>query len=380
MLSLNHAFDKKETGNGLFFIWKAIYEYKIFHTYYDRQERKARKVEEDIMREEIFYACNAPISKNEIEMAEENLDINKIIDEGSSILLQKLRNSAFDGDLTSRKVDFYRETAIKQVLYEILTGITRAVTDFRINNDSDRDDVFKKLNRMYLLVDVTKVKDSRDLFYPKDEQFKLISWSIMMERSPALFEKMAENYLEIVKRFDETLNFFEHNDVFCKQCRIRRISNAIYKKKIVLYINKNNEVYMNFKDSHRRYKIPLALKNYDWIIKKDKADEQSDRTKSLRNTFGNPYDPFENMTKEKFSKLSLEVIAERIDMVFSHSDDVNLDSDAVVPFYRMLHMIFEDGSFCISSARCPESDICKSEMAEINGPRKNRFMSNGMHW
>lgn len=32
--NLNHAFDKKETGGGLFFIWKAIHEYKIFHTYY----------------------------------------------------------------------------------------------------------------------------------------------------------------------------------------------------------------------------------------------------------------------------------------------------------------------------------------------------------
>lgn len=39
-------FTKRETGNGLFFIWKAIYKYKIFHTYGRRERKEARKIYE----------------------------------------------------------------------------------------------------------------------------------------------------------------------------------------------------------------------------------------------------------------------------------------------------------------------------------------------
>lgn len=93
-----------------------------------------------------------------------------------------------------------------------------------------------------------------------------------------------------------------------------------------------------------------------------------------------PQDPFEDTTEDVLSNMSLEAIADCIDLIFSHWCDTNLDSDAIVPFYRILNMILEDESLCIQSNKCPEIKRCRDIMVKINGSRCNPFMSSGMHW
>lgn len=63
---------------------------------------------DDIENREI-YVHDTQVSKREIEIAEESLHVKEIISDGSSILLHKLRNAAFDGALTPYKVDFLRK-------------------------------------------------------------------------------------------------------------------------------------------------------------------------------------------------------------------------------------------------------------------------------
>ena len=318
---------------------------------------------DDIENREI-YVHDVLISKREIEIAEEDLHAREIINDGSSILLHKLRNAAFDGALTPYKVDFLRKDTTNFTICRILMHILISVADFRTSNRDDQKEVIAKLAGLYL---------------PSGDKHKIVDWNALMDKSPALFAKMTEYYLEIVRKFDEALSLFDHNDVFCKQCRIRRISNAIYKGKITVFVGGNNDVYMKFVDGSKEYSASLVLGNYNWMKQKDKEDKSPDE-KSLFGLNMTPQDPFEDITKEALANMSLEVLANRIDLIFSHWNDTNLDKNIIIPFYGMLNMILEDESLCIQSDNCPEINKCRDIMVKINGPRCNPFMSNGMHW
>lgn len=246
----------------------------------------------------------------------------------------------------------------------ILMHILISVADFRTADGNEQKEIIAKLAKLYL---------------PSGNKRYVVDWNALMDKSPALFAKMAEYYLEIVRKFDEALSLFDHNDVFCKQCRIRRISNAIYKGKITVFVGEHNDVYMKFVDNNKEYTASLVLGDYNWMKQKDKENKSLEE-KSLFGLNMTPQDPFEDTAEEVLSNMSLEAIADRIDLIFSHWRDTNLDSDAVVPFYRILNMILEDESLCIQSDNCPEIKKCRNIMVKINGPRCNLFMSNGMHW
>lgn len=321
-------------------------------------------MDRDDMENREIYVHDTLISKREIKIAEEDLHAREIINDGSSILLHKLRNAAFDGALTPYKVDFLRKDTTNFTICRILMHILISVADFRTTDKDEQKGVIKKLAGLYL---------------PSGDKHKVVDWNALMDKSPALFAKMAEYYLEIVRKFDEALSLFDHNDVFCKQCRIRRISNAIYKGKITVFVGEDNNVHMKFVDGSKEYSASLALGNYNWMVQKDKENKSSDE-KSLFGLNMTPQDLFENITAEALAVFSLEVIADRIDLVFSHWRDTNLDEDVIISFYKMLDMILEDKNLCIQSDKCPEIKKCRSVMAKINGPRCNPFMSNGMHW
>lgn len=318
----------------------------------------------DDMENREIYVHDTLISKREIENAEENLHTKEIIGDSSSILLYKLRKAAFDGALTLYKVDFLRKDITNFTICRILMHILISVADFRTADKDEQKGVIERLAKLYL---------------PSGDKYKVVDWNALMEKSPALFAKMAEYYLEIVRKFDEALSLFDHNDVFCKQCRIRRISNAIYKGKITVFVGGNNDVCMKFMDDSKEYSASLVLGDYNWIKQKDKEDK-SPEEKSLFGLNMTPQDPFEDTTEEALANMSLEVIADRIDLIFSHWRDANLDEDVIISFYEMLNMILEDESLCIQSDKCPEIKKCRNVMAKINGPRCNPFMSNGMHW
>lgn len=310
-----------------------------------------------------IYVHDVLISKREIEIAEEDLHAREIINDGSSILLYKLRKAAFDGALTPYKVDFLRKDITNFTICRILMHILISVADFRTADEDEQKEIVTKLAKLYL---------------PSDKH-KTVDWNELMDKSPALFTKMAEYYLEIVRKFDEVLSLFDHNDVFCKQCRIRRISNAIYKGKITVSISDDNDMYMKFVDGGKEYSASLVLGNYNWMVQKDKEDK-SPKEKSLFGLNMTPRDPFEDTTAEALADFSLEVIADRIDLIFSHWRDTNLDENTIIQFYRTLGMILEDENLCIQSDKCPEIKKCRNVMVKINGPRCNPFMSNGMHW
>lgn len=321
-------------------------------------------MDRDDMENRKIYVHDTQFSKREIEIAEENLHIKEIISDGSSILLHKLRNAAFDGTLTPYKVDFLRKDITNLTIYRILIHMLINVADFRTTDKDEKKEVIAKLAGLYL---------------PSGDKHKTVDWNALMDKSPALFAKMAEYYLEIVRKFDEALSLFDHNDVFCKQCRIRRISNAIYKGKITVFVSGNNDVYMKFVDGSKEYSASLVLGDYNWMKQKDK-ENKSPEEKSFFDLNMKPQDPFEDTTEDVLSNMSLEAIADRIDLIFSHWCDTNLDSDAIVPFYRILNMILEDESLCIQSNKCPEIKRCRDIMVKINGSRCNPFMSSGMHW
>lgn len=318
----------------------------------------------DDMENREIYVHDTLISKREIENAEESLHTREIIGDSSSILLYKLRKAAFDGTLTPYKVDFLRKDITNFTICRILMHMLINVADFRTTDKDEKKEVIARLAGLYL---------------PLGDKHKTVDWNALMDKSPALFAKMAKYYLEIVRKFDEALSLFDHNDVFCKQCRIRRISNAIYKGKITVFVSGNNDVYMKFVDGSKEYSVSLVLGNYSWMKQKDKEDK-SPEEKSLFGLNMTPQDPFEDTAEEVLSNMSLEAIADRIDLIFSHWRDANLDPDAVISFYRMLSMILEDKNLCIQSDNCPEIKKCRNIMVKINGPRCNLFMSNGMHW
>lgn len=239
-----------------------------------------------------------------------------------------------------------------------------SVADFRTADGDEQKEIIAKLAKLYL---------------PSGNKRYVVDWNALMDKSPALFAKMAEYYLEIVRKFDEALSLFDHNDVFCKQCRIRRISNAIYKGKITVFVGEHNDVYMKFVDNNKEYTASLVLGNYSWMKQKDKEDKSLEE-KSLFGLNMTPRDPLEDTTEEALANFSLEVLADRIDLIFSHWRDANLDKNIIIPFYRMLNMILEDESLCIQSDNCPEIKKCRNIMVKINGPRCNPFMSSGMHW
>lgn len=321
-------------------------------------------MDRDDMENREIYVHDVLISKREIEIAEESLHAREIINDGSSILLHKLRNAAFDGALTPYKVDFLRKDITNFTICRILMHILISVADFRTADEDEQKGIIKRLAELYL---------------PSGDKHKVVDWNALMDKSPALFAKMAEYYLEIVRKFDEALSLFDHNDVFCKQCRIRRISNAIYKGKITVFVGEDNDVYIKFVDGSKEYSASLVLENYNWMKQKDKENKSPDE-KSLFGLNMTPQDPFEDTTAEALADFSLEVIADRIDLIFSHWRDTNLDEDIIISFYKMLDMILEDESLCIQSDKCPEIKKCRNVMAKINGPRCNPFMSNGMHW
>lgn len=321
-------------------------------------------MDRDDMENREIYVHDTQVSKREIENAEESLHAREIIGDSSSILLYKLRKAAFDGALTSYKVDFLRKDITNFTICRILMHILISVADFRTADEDEQKEIVTKFAKLYL---------------PSGDKHKTVDWNELMDKSPALFAKMTEYYLEIVRKFDESLNLFDHNDVFCKQCRIRRISDAIYKGKITLFIGEHNDACMKFVDNDKKYTASLVLGNYSWMKQKDNEDKSLEE-KSLFGLNMTPQDPFENTTEEALANFSLEVLADRIDLVFSHSYDTNLDSDAVIPFYRMLNMILEDENLCIQSDKCPEIKKCRNIMVKINGPRCNPFMSSGMHW
>ena len=138
-------------------------------------------------------------------------------------------------------------------------------------------------------------------------------------------------------------------------------------------------MYMKFVDGSKEYSASLVLGDYNWMKQKDKENKSSEE-KSFFDLNMTPQDPFEDTTEDVLSNMSLEAIADRIDLIFSHWRDTNLDSDAVVPFYRILNMVLEDKSLCIQSDKCPEIKRCRNIMVKINGSRCNPFMSSGMHW
>lgn len=321
-------------------------------------------MDRDDMENREIYVHDVLISKREIEIAEEDLHAREIINDGSSILLHKLRNAAFDGALTPYKVDFLRKDITNFTICRILMHILISVADFRTADKDEQKGIIKRFASLYL---------------PSGDKHKVVDWNAMMDKSPALFAKMAEYYLEIVRKFNEALSLFDHNDVFCKQCRIRRISNAIYKGKITVFVGEDNDIHMKFVNDNQEYSASLVLGNYSWMKQKDKEDK-SPEEKSLFGLNMTPQDSFENTTVEALTDFSLEVIADRIDLIFSHWRDTNLDEDAIISFYRMLNMILEDENLCIQSDKCPEINKCRSVMVKINGPRCNPFMSNGMHW
>lgn len=321
-------------------------------------------MDRDDMENREIYVHDTQVSKREIENAEESLHTREIIGDSSSILLYKLRKAAFDGALTPYKVDFLKKDITNFTICRILMHMLINVADFRTTDKDEKKEVIARLAGLYL---------------PLGDKHKTVDWNALMDKSPALFAKMAEYYLEIVRKFDEALSLFDHNDVFCKQCRIRRISNAIYKGKITVFVSGNNDVYMKFVDGSKEYSASLVLGDYNWMKQKDKENNSLEE-KSLFGLNMTPQDPFEDMAEEVLSNMSLEAIADRIDLIFSHWRDTNLDSDAVVPFYRILNMILEDESLCIQSDNCPEIKKCRNIMVKINGPRCNLFMSNGMHW
>lgn len=321
-------------------------------------------MDRDDMENREIYVHDTQVSKREIENAEESLHTREIIGDSSSILLYKLRKAAFDGALTPYKVDFLKKDITNFTICRILMHMLINVADFRTTDKDEKKEVIARLAGLYL---------------PLGDKHKTVDWNALMDKSPALFAKMAEYYLEIVRKFDEALSLFDHNDVFCKQCRIRRISNAIYKGKITVFVSGNNDVYMKFVDGSKEYSASLVLGDYNWMKQKDKENNSLEE-KSLFGLNMTPQDPFEDTAEEVLSNMSLEAIADRIDLIFSHWRDTNLDSDAVVPFYRILNMILEDESLCIQSDNCPEIKKCRNIMVKINGPRCNLFMSNGMHW
>lgn len=318
----------------------------------------------DDMENREIHVHDTLVSKREIENAEENLHTKEIIGDSSSILLYKLRKAAFDGALTPYKIDFLRKDITNFTICRILMHILISVADFRTADEDEQKGVIKRLAKLYL---------------PSDDKHKVVDWNALMDKSPALFTKMAEYYLEIVRKFDEALSLFDHNDVFCKQCRIRRISNAIYKRKITVFIGEDNDVHMKFVDGNKEYSASLVLGNYNWMVQKDKKDKSLEE-KSLFGLNMTPRDPFEDTTAEALADFSLEVIADRIDLIFSHWRDTNLDENTIIQFYRTLGMILEDENLCIQSDKCPEIKKCRNVMVKINGPRCNPFMSNGMHW
>lgn len=321
-------------------------------------------MDRDDMENREIYVHDTQVSKREIEIAEENLHVKEIISDGSSILLHKLRNAAFDGALSPYKVDFLRKDITNLTIYRILIHMLINVADFRTTDKDEKKEVITKLAGLYL---------------PSGDKHKTVDWNALMDKSPALFAKMTEYYLEIVRKFDEALSLFDHNDVFCKQCRIRRISNAIYKGKITVFVGKHNDACMKFVDNDKEYTVSLVLGNYSWMKQKDKEDKSLEE-KSLFGLNMTPRDPFEDTTEEALANFSLEVLADRIDLIFSHWRDANLDKNIIIPFYRMLNMILEDENLCIQSDKCPEIKKCRNIMVKINGPRCNPFMSSGMHW
>lgn len=321
-------------------------------------------MDRDDMENREIYVHDTQVSKREIENAEESLNAREIIGDSSSILLYKLRKAAFDGALTSYKVDFLRKDITNFTICRILMHILISVADFRTADGDEQKEIIAKLAKLYL---------------PSGNKRYVVDWNALMDKSPALFTKMTEHYLEIVRKFDEALSLFDHNDVFCKQCRIRRISNAIYKGKITIFVGKHNDACMKFVDNDKEYTASLVLGNYSWMKQKDK-EGKSPEDKSLFGLDMTPRDPFEDTTEEALANFSLEVLADRIDLIFSHWRDANLDKNIIIPFYRMLNMILEDKSLCIQSDNCPEIKKCRNIMVKINGPRCNPFMSSGMHW
>lgn len=184
----------------------------------------------------------------------------------------------------------------------ILMHILISVADFRTADGNEQKEIIAKLAKLYL---------------PSGNKRYVVDWNALMDKSPALFAKMAEYYLEIVRKFDEALSLFDHNDVFCKQCRIRRISNAIYKGKITVFVGEHNDVYMKFVDNNKEYTASLVLGNYSWMKQKDREDK-SPEDKSLFGLNMTPQDPFEDTTEEALTNFPLEVFADRIDLIFSH--------------------------------------------------------------
>jgi hypothetical protein len=223
-----------------------------------------------------------------------------------------------------------------------------SVADFRTADGDEQKEIIAKLAKLYL---------------PSGNKRYVVDWNALMDKSPALFTKMTEHYLEIVRKFDEALSLFDHNDVFCKQCRIRRISNAIYKGKITVFVGKHNDACMKFVDNDKEYTASLVLGNYSWMKQKDKEDKSLEE-KSLFGLNMTPRDPFEDTTEEALANFSLEVLADRIDLIFSHWRDANLDKNIIIPFYRMLNMILEDESLCIQSDNCPEIKKCRNIMVK----------------
>lgn len=321
-------------------------------------------MDRDDMENREIYVHDMQVSKREIEIAEESLHAREIISDGSSILLHKLRNAAFDGALTPYKVDFLKKDITNFTICRILMHILISVADFRTAGEDEQKEIIAKLAKLYL---------------PSGNKRNVVDWNALMDKSPALFTKMTEYYLKIVRKFDEALSLFDHNDVFCKQCRIRHISNAIYKEKIIIFVGEHNDACIKFVDNDKEYTASLVLGNYSWMKQKDKEDKSSEE-KSLFGLNMTPQDPFEDTTEEALVNFSLEVLADRIDLIFSHWRDANLDKNIIIPFYRMLNMILEDESLCIQSDKCPEIKKCRNIMVKINGPRCNPFMSSGMHW
>ena len=193
-------------------------------------------MDRDDMENREIYVHDTQVSKREIENAEESLHAREIIGDSSSILLYKLRKAAFDGALTSYKVDFLRKDITNFTICRILMHILISVADFRTADGDEQKEIIAKLAKLYL--------SSGNKRY-------VVDWNALMDKSPALFTKMTEHYLEIVRKFDEALSLFDHNDVFCKQCRIRRISNAIYKGKITVFVGKHNDACMKFVDNDK---------------------------------------------------------------------------------------------------------------------------------
>lgn len=97
---------------------------------------------DDIENREI-YVHDTQVSKREIEIAEENLHVKEIISDGSSILLHKLRNAAFDGALIPYKVGFLRKDITNLTIYRILIHMLINVADFRTTDKDEKKEVLR---------------------------------------------------------------------------------------------------------------------------------------------------------------------------------------------------------------------------------------------